>query len=119
MKRFSLQDFLLSFYSAQLRKKTIIPSIPMIHEGKNWKNHKKGSQMGGKSTEQKKTRKCIRHSAKISHGAKFRASAKLLYFPGFSTILSFWFLICNAEFEFYMLGWLDKFGINSLKKLQN
>ena len=29
--------FILRLYSAQVSKKTIIPSIPMIHEGQNWK----------------------------------------------------------------------------------
>ena len=38
----------LSLYSAQVSKKTIIPSIPMIHEGQNWKNHKKKSNGGQK-----------------------------------------------------------------------
>ena len=33
--------FHLSLYSAQLRKNKKIPSIPIIHEGKNRKNHKK------------------------------------------------------------------------------
>ena len=33
--------FYLSLYSAQIRKNTQIPSIPIMHEGKNWKNHKK------------------------------------------------------------------------------
>ena len=33
--------FVLSLYIAQISKNTKIPSIPIIHEGQNWKNHKK------------------------------------------------------------------------------
>ena len=40
--------FGLSLYSAQLRKNTKIPSIPIIHEGENWKKSQKGSQTGVK-----------------------------------------------------------------------
>ena len=31
----------LSIYSAQISKNTKMPSIPIIHEGQNGKNHKK------------------------------------------------------------------------------
>ena len=38
--------FDLSLYSAQISKNTKIPSIPIIHEGKNWKNHKREVKRG-------------------------------------------------------------------------
>ena len=39
----------------------------------------------------------------------------------FSTLLSFWSLICNVEFDSnsLCLDRLNNFGINSLQKLQN
>ena len=41
--------FPLRLYSAQISKNTKIPSIPIIHEGQNWKiKIKKGSQTGVK-----------------------------------------------------------------------
>ena len=43
--------FYLSLYSNQISKNTQIPSIPIIHEGQNWKNQKKEVKRG--STEQK------------------------------------------------------------------
>ena len=38
--------FDFSLYSAQINKNTKIPSIPIIHEGQNWKKSQKGSQTG-------------------------------------------------------------------------
>ena len=45
-------------------------------------------------------------------------SAKLLDFPDFSALLSFWFLICNAEFDSNStcLDRLDNLAIISLQK---
>ena len=40
----------LSLYSAQISKNTKIPSIHIIHEGQNWKNHKKEVKRGVKWT---------------------------------------------------------------------
>ena len=62
--------------------------------------------------------------AKFHMLQKFRNPAKILLcsiFFVFSTILSFWSLICNAEFDSnsLCLDRLNKFGINSLQKLQN
>ena len=55
---------------------------------------------------------------------KFSQSCKIpavLHFHAFSTLLSFWFLICNVEFDSNSscLDRLNNFGINSLQKLQN
>ena len=65
--------------------------------------------------------------AKFRNRAKFRNSAKfrnlrnfaMLNFLLFSAPLSFWFLICNAEFDLnsLCLDQLNNFGINSLQKL--
>ena len=46
---------------------------------------------------------------------------EILDFPAFFALLSFWFLIYNAEFDLnsMFLDRLDKFGINRLQKLQN
>ena len=48
--KITITRFVLSLYSAQVSKKTIIPSIPMIQEEQNWKkNHRrevKQSQKG-------------------------------------------------------------------------
>ena len=65
--------FVLSLYSAQVRKKTIIPSIPMIHEGKNWKNHKKGSGTGGQQSKKKKKNAegTVQNSAPFCEAAQF------------------------------------------------
>ena len=56
--------------------------------------------------------------AKISQSCKIFA---MLHFLLFSAPLSFWFLICNAEFNSnsLCLDQLNNFGINSLQKLQN
>ena len=42
-------------------------------------------------------------------------------FLAFSALLSFWYLICNAEFDSnsLCLDRLSNFGIDSLQKLQN
>ena len=50
-EKFFFTRFVLSLYSAQVSKKTIIPSIPMIHEGKIGKITKRksnGDQKGKK-----------------------------------------------------------------------
>ena len=91
----------------------------------------------GRSTEQKKKKgKCKSiftlcensHCAKISHRAKIlqvrkptkflHPSAKLLDFPAFSALLSFWFLIYNADFDSNStcLDRLDNLGIINLQK---
>ena len=60
----------------------------------------------------------ILQAAKISQSCKFFA---MLHFLLFSAPLSFWFLICNDDFDSNSLC-LDRpnyFGINSLQKLQN
>ena len=56
--------------------------------------------------------------AKISQSCKIPA---VLNFHAFSTLLSFWFLICNAEFDLNSSCFdrLNNFGKNSLQKLQN
>ena len=70
--------FNLSFYSAQISKNTQIPSIPIIHEGQNWENHKKEVKWG--STEQKK-----KMQEAFSQAANFRQCSIfqhfLLFFP--------------------------------------
>ena len=45
----------------------------------------------------------------------------VLHFVAFSALLSFWSLICNAEFDSNSSGLdrLNNFGINSLQKLSN
>ena len=45
----------------------------------------------------------------------------VLHFVAFSALLSFWSLICNAEFDSNSscLDRLNNFDINSLQKLQN
>ena len=100
--------FHLSLSSAQISKNTKIPSIPIIHEGKNGKNHKK--EVKPELNGAKKTRKCR---------GIFTPFCEALDFPAFSTLLSFWFLICNAKFDSNStcLDRLDKFGSNSLQKL--
>ena len=42
--------FDLSLYNAQISKNTKIPLIHIIHEGQNWKNHKKEVKQGVKWT---------------------------------------------------------------------
>ena len=74
----------------------------------NWKS--KGAKI--------KMQEAFSQATKISQPAKFPACSNFL---AFSALLSFWFLICNAEFDsnFSCLDRLDNFGINSLPKLQN
>ena len=48
--------FHLSLYSAQINKNTKKPSIPIIHEGKNGKNHKKEVKREVYEAEKKKTK---------------------------------------------------------------
>ena len=45
----------------------------------------------------------------------------VLHFIAFSALLSFWSLICNAEFDlnYSCLDRLNNFGRNRLQKLQN
>ena len=74
-EKFFFTRFVLSLYSAQASKKTIIPSIPMIHEGKNSKNHKKEVKRGSKG---QKNQEQLSQRAKISHPAKFSV---FLHFP--------------------------------------
>ena len=71
--------FGLSLYSSQISKNTKIPSIPIIHEGQNWKKKsQKGSQTRVKRAKIKKMQKHFRTGAKFSH-----PSAKLSIFQFF------------------------------------
>ena len=77
--------------------------------GKIGKNHKR------KSNRVKKGKKKNQENVEaFSH-----PSAKLLDFPASFAILSFWFLICNVEFDLNStcLDRLDNLGIISLQKL--
>ena len=71
-------------------------------------------KLNERSAEQKKQEnaKSFLHGAKFSH-----SSAKLLDFPAFFALLSFWFLICNADFNSNStcLDRLDNLGIISLQ----
>ena len=88
--------FHLSLYRAQISKNTKYPQYPQYMKGKMGKITKRKSN--GRSTKQKKKKQ--ENSETFSHGAKFsHPSAKLLDFASFSTLLSFWFLICNVEFD--------------------
>ena len=69
--------FDLSLYSAQINKNTKIPSILIIHEGKNWKNHKKEVKRG--STEQKQ-----KNVGSIFVGCKNFAACQISYSAPFS-----------------------------------
>ena len=72
----------------------------------------------------------MRTISKFHNHAKFRRLQKFLdlvkfllcsIFFVFSALLSFWSMICNAKFDLnsLCLDRLNKFGINSLQKLQN
>ena len=103
--------FHLSLYSAQISKKYKIPSIPIIHEGQSGKNHKEEVKWEVNGA------KIIRKCRSIFAGAKFlHPFTKLLNFPAFFALLSFWFLICNAEFDLNStcLDRLNNLGIISL-----
>ena len=65
-----------------------------------------------------KMQEAFSQARRISQLAKFPAGSNFLTF---SALLSFWFLICNAEFDLNSscLDRLNNFGINSLQKLQN
>ena len=125
--------FHLSLYSAQISKNTTIPTIPIIHEGKNGKNHKK--EVKWEVNGEKKNKKMQKHfrtvrkfctvrkfaQYKIFAGVKFSHPAtKLLSSPTFSALISFWFFICNAEFNSNstFLDRLDNLGIINLQKLK-
>ena len=76
---------------------------------KKWVNQKsKGVKI--------KMQEAFSQAVKISQLAKCPASSNFL---AFSTLLSFWFLIYNVEFDSnsLCLDRLNNFGINSLKKL--
>ena len=80
---------------------------------------KKGSQMRSHRAKFCTSAK-MRNFAQCKNfaGAKFlHPSMKLLDFSTFSTLLSFWFLICKAEFDSNStrLDRLDNLGINSLQ----
>ena len=78
--------FPLSLYSAQISKNTKIPSIPIMHEGKNWKKKKlkKGSQTGVKRAKNKKNAEAFSHSAKFRTMRKFAPFCKATQFSSFS-----------------------------------
>ena len=70
--------FDLSLYSAQISKNTKIPSIPIIHEGKNWKKiTKKKSNRGQKG---KKNHKCRSNFCTLG---KFRRVRNIRSLPKF------------------------------------
>ena len=111
--------FDLSLYSAQISTNTKIPSIPIIHEGKHWKNHKKEVKRGSKEQKQK-MQEAFSQVVKISQ--QFRSLPNFLQcsiFLAFYALLSFMFLICNAELDSNSscLDRLNNFGIINLQKL--
>ena len=78
---------------------------------KKWVNRKsKGAKI--------KMQEAFSKAEKILQLAKFPPGSN---FIAFSALLSFWFLICNAEYDSNSscLDQLNKFCINSLQKLQN
>ena len=106
----------LSLYKALIRKIQKYPKFTLIHEGKKWE---KGSQKvkSRKHEQCWKLEQCARNGnfaprCEIFAGFIFLAS---------SALLSFLFLIYKAEFDSNssFLDQFNKFGINSLQKLQN
>ena len=114
--------FQLSLFSAQISKNTKIPSVPIIHEGKNGKNHKKEVKLevnGAKKKQENARHFCT--SAIFRTLQNFRTLLRSSRFSSFFCSSFLLFLICNAEFDSNStcLDRLDNFGINSLQKLQN
>ena len=95
--------FDLSLYSAQISKNTKIPSIPIIHEGKNWKNHKKEVKRGVKWTtgglagwnfRSLEEFRRLRNFATCKNFTAYQISFNAPFFP-LLALLSLWDLICN------------------------
>ena len=85
-KKTPVTRFVLSLYSAQVSKKTIIPSTPMIHEGQNWeKKITKGKSDGS----QKAKHFCTGAVRKFRPVRNFAPFCEVLDFPTFSALLSF------------------------------
>ena len=83
-----------------------------------------GKKTKGKSNGGQKGKKIKKHFCIVRNFRKceiFAPFCEILDFPAFSALLSFWFLICNAELDSNStcLDRLDKFGINSFQNLQN
>ena len=83
--------FHLSLYSAQIRKNTKIPSIPIIYEGKNGKNDKKEVKREVNGAKKKK-KENVRHFHTVRKFCRceiFSPFCKPLDFPAFSDLISF------------------------------
>ena len=61
------------------------------------------------------------NSARWMNSGSGKSIPAVLHFSSHFALLSFWFLICNAEFDSNSscLDRLNNFGIISLQKLQN
>ena len=85
--------FQLSLFSAQISKNTKIPSVPIIHEGKNGKNHKKEVKLevNGAKKKNKKMQDIFALVRFFAHCKIFAPFYEALDFPAFSSLLSFCF----------------------------
>ena len=111
------------------KKKTKTKSYYKGQNGKKTKRGQKKSKIKKQHEQCWKLEQCagglaILQPTKFRRLRNFRNPAKFLQRPNFlafSALLSFWFLICNAEFDSNSscLDRLNNFGINSLQKLQN
>ena len=116
----SITRFVLSLYSAQVSKKTIIPSIPMIHEGQKWKKKSQKGSWESKGQSLFCTGANFRPVRIFAQWCKiFAPFWEVLDFSAFYALLSFLILICNVDFDSNSscLDRFNKFGINSLQKL--
>ena len=75
--------FHLSLYSAQIRKNTKIPSIPIIYEGKNGKTDKKEVKREVNGAKKKRKCKAFSHCAKILQVRNFLTLLQTSRFSSF------------------------------------
>ena len=71
IKKSFFTRFALSLYSAQISKNTKIPSIPIIHEGKNGKMQKVGQPEVKRGQKSQMREAIFAQGAKFSHPTQF------------------------------------------------